>query len=632
MKIISFSLWGNLQRYTIGCIKNVLLAKKYYPDWSCWIYYDPNDVPSTIVDILSAHSNVRMIKKSTENNKHKQLLWRLEAIEDDDVQVAIFRNVDERLNLREVSAVNEWLYSGYNFHSMKDKIQHLKIKSVIGGLFGINKNNKTLEEILGIKTIKELDVDEITFFEKLKHKIDLSLLEHKTNNFPIRYSHNFNFVGEKFYQDDIRDTVHINFLKKYLLENDPSLVQDMITSVDCAYFFGKPSIDDFKMYLCQRIFYGRLGVITKFVILTDTMPDFISDTISDEIELFVPLSSMDINKQINLLRHYYPCTKKDDYIKSIILTSPLNIVPLGTEFFYECMGRDVLNCFHVGENNQIYIGSVDKWRDIFTGIYTLEDIYNSNIDTLNIPTNKIYHSIQKEPWLIGNKNINLDDTFIDISYNMELASNMSIDDNKPIGTFFIIHYNKLRSRAEFMKQQIIKTNLSSICSSIVWINSFDREKISNINPEYDPGIMASTLAHISAIERTSKQFKPCVIVEDDILFRENYINNLTYVVNSLTDIATLGGEYNSLSGLNSYIQREFILVDPKNTQLVSPPDRYENIFNAYAITPKCAQELLDRGIKNNINKPIYELTFYDLSILWSKPFICSDSGLFVSSV
>jgi len=43
-KVISFSLWGNIKLYTIGTVKNAILAKKIFPDWIVYVYYD-NTVP-----------------------------------------------------------------------------------------------------------------------------------------------------------------------------------------------------------------------------------------------------------------------------------------------------------------------------------------------------------------------------------------------------------------------------------------------------------------------------------------------------------------------------------------------------------------------------------------------------------
>ena len=52
-KIISFSLYGDLEKYNIGAINNVKLALKFYKDWECWFYIDNKTVPVNIINTLS---------------------------------------------------------------------------------------------------------------------------------------------------------------------------------------------------------------------------------------------------------------------------------------------------------------------------------------------------------------------------------------------------------------------------------------------------------------------------------------------------------------------------------------------------------------------------------------------------
>ena len=59
-KIIVFSLWGKIPCYTVGAIKNALLAKKYFSDWICRYYYD-NSVPNEIIEKLNSLDNTELI-------------------------------------------------------------------------------------------------------------------------------------------------------------------------------------------------------------------------------------------------------------------------------------------------------------------------------------------------------------------------------------------------------------------------------------------------------------------------------------------------------------------------------------------------------------------------------------------
>ena len=68
-RVISLSLWGNIRLYCIGAIKNAILAKKIFPDWVVYIYYD-NTVSRIIVNYLKKMNNVELkfIEKSSGSN------------------------------------------------------------------------------------------------------------------------------------------------------------------------------------------------------------------------------------------------------------------------------------------------------------------------------------------------------------------------------------------------------------------------------------------------------------------------------------------------------------------------------------------------------------------------------------
>ncbi len=55
-KLISFCLWGDNPKYTIGAVRNAILAKTIYPDWICR-YYIGKSVPENIVTELENFDN-----------------------------------------------------------------------------------------------------------------------------------------------------------------------------------------------------------------------------------------------------------------------------------------------------------------------------------------------------------------------------------------------------------------------------------------------------------------------------------------------------------------------------------------------------------------------------------------------
>jgi len=133
MKIISFSLWGNNPKYTVGAIKNAELAKKIYPEWRCR-FYIANDVPYSIIMNLSIYDNVDIVEMDRPGD-WTSMFWRFLPASEENVEVMISRDTDSRLNLREKSAVEEWLNSEKGFHIMRDHPWHKF--SVLGGMWGV---------------------------------------------------------------------------------------------------------------------------------------------------------------------------------------------------------------------------------------------------------------------------------------------------------------------------------------------------------------------------------------------------------------------------------------------------------------------------------------------------------------
>jgi len=67
MKIISYSLWGSDNRYTLGAVQNASLAKIVYPDWICR-YYVGTSTPEYILSQLSEFNNVEIVRMEEEGN------------------------------------------------------------------------------------------------------------------------------------------------------------------------------------------------------------------------------------------------------------------------------------------------------------------------------------------------------------------------------------------------------------------------------------------------------------------------------------------------------------------------------------------------------------------------------------
>lgn len=134
-KVISFSLWGDDPKYTIGAIKNAELAKEIYPGWVCR-FYTANTVPEEIMKELSSHDNVEIVARDTPGD-WTSMYWRFEPVGEEDIDIVIVRDADGRLDNREKHAVEEWLRSDKGFHIMRDHPAHRF--HVMPGMFGSKK-------------------------------------------------------------------------------------------------------------------------------------------------------------------------------------------------------------------------------------------------------------------------------------------------------------------------------------------------------------------------------------------------------------------------------------------------------------------------------------------------------------
>ena len=117
MKVISFSLYGDNPKYTIGAIKNSEVREKFYPDWQMRVYHN-DSVPNYVLEQLEAN-NVVLINTKVDQNVCNAM-WRFAPASEEGVEYFISRDCDSRLFERDVAAVEEWIASGKDFHIIRD--------------------------------------------------------------------------------------------------------------------------------------------------------------------------------------------------------------------------------------------------------------------------------------------------------------------------------------------------------------------------------------------------------------------------------------------------------------------------------------------------------------------------------
>jgi hypothetical protein len=201
-KVISFSLWGENPMYWTGALKNIQLAKVFYPGWVCRFYVDLKSPSALIKTISEADCEMILMEPSDE---FAGLFWRFYAAEDTDVMIC--RDTDSRLSKREVDAVEQWLDTDNHFHIMRDHPQHTAL--IMGGMWGC-RNLEGIKDLIDQYQYKCLKgTDQLFLAQMIYPQVKNCALIHDSYNhfsdgvdFPTPRL-NDDFVGRVIDQDDV---------------------------------------------------------------------------------------------------------------------------------------------------------------------------------------------------------------------------------------------------------------------------------------------------------------------------------------------------------------------------------------------------------------------------------------------
>lgn len=147
-KIISFSLWGDEDKYCIGAIRNAQLQQLIYSDWICRFYIEARTVPHMIVNKLCEMGcEVEFRKNEYYGEYASGKFWRHSIMSDSEVERFIVRDTDSRLSGREKRCVDEWIESGKTIHIIRDHPHHGH--RMMGGMWGgVNTSELNYEQLL----------------------------------------------------------------------------------------------------------------------------------------------------------------------------------------------------------------------------------------------------------------------------------------------------------------------------------------------------------------------------------------------------------------------------------------------------------------------------------------------------
>lgn len=130
-KIISFSVYGNKDKYVGGMFENLKRAKIIYPGWRVRIYTETKHPAIRDFKLFGAE-----IAECGSNDVHSGAFWRFFAAEDPEAELVIFRDSDSRLGNKEKAAVDDWIASGRKAHLMFDHQHHVPA-GVMAGMWGV---------------------------------------------------------------------------------------------------------------------------------------------------------------------------------------------------------------------------------------------------------------------------------------------------------------------------------------------------------------------------------------------------------------------------------------------------------------------------------------------------------------
>lgn len=215
-KVISFSLWGDNPKYTIGAIRNAELTPIIYPGWISR-FYCGESVPNDIIKQLISLPNTEVVMMGVDGD-WTGMFWRFYACEDSDVMLS--RDTDSRLSNREKLAVEEWLESDKDFHIMRDHPYHNT--EILGGMWGVrNGKLSNIKDLIEQYTKGDFwQVDQNFLREKIYPLVVDSSFTHDSY---LNYSTNSKqfpseridreFVGDVFDENDVRHPEY--YLKIY---------------------------------------------------------------------------------------------------------------------------------------------------------------------------------------------------------------------------------------------------------------------------------------------------------------------------------------------------------------------------------------------------------------------------------
>ena len=157
-KCISYTLYQSSENpvspvYTNGFLLNVDLVRILFPGWKIYLYLDTRLNGSAVYNITTTvHSDIVTIvwKSYDSHSKHFGQTWRFLVADNEECDRWIVRDTDDRMSIRTLQAVLDWIWTGRSFHIMRDHVLHdgLILAGLFGGVKGCLGDGVKMEDLL----------------------------------------------------------------------------------------------------------------------------------------------------------------------------------------------------------------------------------------------------------------------------------------------------------------------------------------------------------------------------------------------------------------------------------------------------------------------------------------------------
>ncbi len=209
MKVISYSLWGNQDRYILPLLNNVEIAAELFADWHIVVYVS-DSLNETVKDKLKRHGC--SIYECGESPDTRGAFWRFKSLILPDVEAVLFRDADSMLTPRDKAMVDCWLASNRDFYLCRDHPSHTR--PIAAGLWGVRGKG-----ISQIREIAKFDPIYANYGDDEKFLAQFVYLKHR-KSFMI-FAPYLLYPGEKNEEFDYQSTDYTDYLGRvYAVEDN----------------------------------------------------------------------------------------------------------------------------------------------------------------------------------------------------------------------------------------------------------------------------------------------------------------------------------------------------------------------------------------------------------------------------